>query len=405
MDYFNELMNIATEPGFWLVVSAVLLVFIVLILLKLRNNKIKKILMEAVEGLPDEVAGSIPQEKPPVKVVPEQKVVIETEPAPAPALEPEPEESKQEPVVEEIVEPKTLKEGLEKTRKGFIGRLKGIFRGTKKISSDVIEDIEEILYTADIGTSTATMLIEMLSEKVNSGVVADSVVFEALLKEKIGEMLDISRSGAIELSNKKPFLIMVVGVNGVGKTTTIAKIAHMYIEQGKSVMLAAGDTFRAAAVEQLGVWADRIGADMVKGDAAADPSSVIYNAVQSAIAKNIDVIIADTAGRLHTKYNLMEELKKIRRVATKSLGREPDHTLLVLDANTGQNAISQAKTFSSVINIDGIVLSKLDGTAKGGVIVGICNELHVPLKYIGIGEAMGDLRPFDAKTFTETLFE
>jgi len=357
------------------------------------------------ESVPEPVAAPEPEPEPvPVPVVkPEPK----PEPVPEPVAEPEP-----APVVVEVPKEKpkpapkrkTLKEGLGKTRKGFMAKLFGAIVGKKEMSDDLLEDIEEILYTADIGASTATDLIEKVYDRAEKNELADPSAIISMLKEEVTQKLAMEIT-ALDIDGHKPFVLMVAGVNGVGKTTTIGKLAKMYTDAGKTVVLAAADTFRAAAVQQLQVWGDRAGCDVVSGGEGADPGSVVYNAIQKAQAKGADIVIADTAGRLHTKFNLMEELKKVVRVIQKLIPDAPHETWLVLDANTGQNAINQAKQFGQTVDISGFVLTKLDGTAKGGVIIGICDEMKLPIRYIGIGEAVEDLRPFEAQPFVEALFE
>lgn len=288
-----------------------------------------------------------------------------------------------------------LKEGLTKTRRNLIERMEGLIKG-RTIDASLLEELEEILITSDIGVKATKEIIHAVEK-------TDQSHFRLLLKE---EILKILKKGEAPLliNNQKPTIIMVVGVNGSGKTTTIGKIAKRLKDKGKDVFLVAADTFRAAAIEQLSIWGDRVGARVIKHKSGADPGAVVFDAIQAAKAKGADVVIVDTAGRLHTKIPLMEELKKIKRVMSKELPGSPQEVLLVLDATTGQNALSQAKIFHEAIGVTGIVLTKLDGTAKGGIIVAILKELDIPVKMIGIGERMDDLRDFDAEEFTEALF-
>ncbi len=295
-----------------------------------------------------------------------------------------------------------LNKGMSKTSNKFTNGLARIFLGKKKIDEDLLEELEELLITADIGPVATMEIIEQVRDEASRGVLKDIEKLNDALKNKIIEMLS-----SVEIDNEieaKPFVILVVGVNGVGKTTSIAKLSNLYKNNGKSVMLAAGDTFRAAATEQLSIWAERLNIPIVKQPDGSDPAAVIHDSATSAKAKNIDILIADTAGRLHTKTNLMQELIKIEKVVSREIENAPHEKLLVLDATGGQNALSQAKAFKDAIGITGLILTKLDGTAKGGVVIRIVNELKIPVKYIGFGEAIDDLRPFDPAAFTEALF-
>jgi len=296
-----------------------------------------------------------------------------------------------------------LRKGLSKTREGFVGKVDRLVLGKKKIDDDLLEELEEILITSDIGVETAIKLIEDVREKVKRKELDDPDLLKVCLQEKILEILK-GQESPLEIMDSRPFVILVVGVNGVGKTTTIAKMANGFKAEGKSVLLAAADTFRAAAIEQLEIWGERAGCKVIKHQSGSDPSAVVFDSIKAAKARGIDVLIIDTAGRLHTKVNLMEELKKIQRIVGRELPGAPHEVLLILDATTGQNAISQAKQFNETSNITGIALTKLDGTAKGGVIVGISHELKIPLRYVGVGEGMDDLREFNAKAFVEALF-
>jgi fused signal recognition particle receptor len=297
-----------------------------------------------------------------------------------------------------------LKQGLSKTRSGFIKNLEGVLTGKKELDDEVVFNLEEVLVKADIGVKTAYQLLEDVTERVkrrelsDPGKVTDHL--KGLIKESLLQVESPLRVGY----GSDPFVVMVVGVNGSGKTTTIAKIAARHQAAGRKVLMAAGDTFRAAAVEQMEIWGERIGCPVVKGKENADPSSVAYQAVDRAIEEGMELVLVDTAGRLHTRLPLMEEMKKISRTLGKKLEGAPQETLLVIDASMGQNAILQATTFNEAIPVTGIALTKLDGTSKGGVLVGISNELKIPVRYIGIGEKMDDLRDFNAGDFAEALF-
>ncbi|MBI4792960.1 MAG: signal recognition particle-docking protein FtsY [Deltaproteobacteria bacterium] len=298
-----------------------------------------------------------------------------------------------------------LKQRLSKTRDSFVSRVDELFLGKKTIDPELLDDLEEILITADLGVATTHELMENAREKLKRNELSDPQALKKVLKEKIAGFIHSSdRPAELVLPQEGPFVIMVVGVNGVGKTTTIGKMAHKFLQSGQSVMLVAGDTFRAAAVEQLQIWGERIGVPVISQQSGADPSAVVFDALDHARKKKIDVVIVDTAGRLHTKVNLMEELKKIKRVMEKKLPGAPHEVMLVIDATTGQNGISQARLFGEAVDVTGLTLTKLDGTAKGGIVVNICREFNIPIRFIGIGEQMSDLRDFDADEFVEALF-
>jgi len=301
--------------------------------------------------------------------------------------------------VEEIKET-TLEAGLEKTRGGFISKLKNIFTSSK-IDDDLVEELEEILYTADIGVKTVSWLMAEVNN--NRSILKEGEDIKNFLKEKIREVL-LSVHKTMPEINEKPAVFLMVGVNGAGKTTTIGKMSNMFSNEGKSVVLAAADTFRAAAVEQIKVWGERTGATVISDKDGADPASVAHNAIASAVSKESDVVMVDTAGRLQNRVNLMEELKKIKRVISNLKEGAPHETILVIDANNGQNALSQAKQFNEAVDLSGIVVTKLDGTAKGGILIGIAKELSLPVYMIGIGESLKDLRPFNPEEFVEALF-
>lgn len=297
----------------------------------------------------------------------------------------------------------SLKKGLASTRGGFVARLSQLFRGKKEIEPGLLDEIEEVLITADIGVSTTQRILDRLRDRMSRRELTDEDRIWAAIRDEASSILE--RSGAGLSINHRPAVILVVGVNGVGKTTTTGKLASRLSTQGKKVVLAAADTFRAAAVLQLEVWGKRIGCPVVRGKEHADPSSVVFDAVKRAETEGADVLLIDTAGRLHTKAPLMEELKKIGRTVEKALGRPADEILLVLDATNGQNALQQAALFREVLPVSGIVLTKLDGTAKGGVVLGIVDHHQLPIRFVGIGERVEDLREFDPQSFVEALFE
>ena len=301
-----------------------------------------------------------------------------------------------------------LKQGLSKTRDNFIQKVSSIISSKSKIDDELLEEIEEILLAGDLGVTTATKIIMDVKMKVRKEKYENTEDLFRLIKEEIAAIVDsqMEPSKIYEIpEGKKPYVIIVVGVNGVGKTTTIGKLAYNYKNLGKKVIIGAADTFRAAANEQLEIWAERAGVKIIQQSMGSDPSAVAFDTLKSAIAQDVDVVIIDTAGRLHTKVNLMEELKKITRVLKKVKEDAPDEVLLVLDATTGQNAIQQVKQFSQAVGVTGIVLTKLDGTAKGGVVITISNELKIPVKFIGVGEKIDDLQPFDKTSFVDALFE
>lgn len=296
-----------------------------------------------------------------------------------------------------------LKDSLTKTRKNFVEKVEAIVTGRTIIDENLYEELEETLIQADVGIDTALELVENLRAEVKKRKIGSPEELPAVLKELIQNALGIE-AGGIEISAEQPFVIMVVGVNGVGKTTTIGKLANFYKEQGKSVIMGAADTFRAAAIDQLEIWGNRVGVPVIKHSEGSDPAAVAFDSLQAAKARNADVLIIDTAGRLHTKSNLMDELKKVRRVIGRELPGAPHEVLLVVDATTGQNAISQAKLFKEAVDVTGLALTKLDGTAKGGVVVAVKQSLGIPIKMIGVGEGIDDLRPFSAKEFADALF-
>ncbi len=365
---------------------------------------------ETVAPPPDPVPAAepteVPEEPVPVEEVEPEPEELETEEEPeedAAAPEPEPEvvaeETEEEPEQDFF---SRLSLGLSKTRRGILQNLESVF-SSGRVDDAAWDEFEEVLIMSDMGVSTTAKLREKVSSAVAAGDSGDMEKIKTLLEKEILDILRGVESPVAELS-AKPAVFMVAGVNGVGKTTSIGKIANRFTQDGKKVMVAAADTFRAAAVEQLGVWAERVGSDFLRGQTGADPSAVAYDAVKASVSRGIDLLIVDTAGRVHTKTGLMDELKKLRRVIARELEGAPHETLLVVDATTGQNAVEQARVFGEAIGITGIVLTKLDGTAKGGIIVAIAEQLGLPVKYIGVGEGLGDLREFDAEQFTKALF-
>ncbi|MGB3963434.1 MAG: signal recognition particle-docking protein FtsY [Tepidanaerobacteraceae bacterium] len=291
-----------------------------------------------------------------------------------------------------------LKESLSKTRENFSERIDSLLKFTKKIDDETFEELEELLIASDVGVNTTLELIDKLKEE------SRKIKSPEELKEKLKEEIINLFPESSNISLTSPTVMLVVGVNGVGKTTSIGKLANKYKKQGKKVILAAADTFRAAAIDQLEIWGNRVGVDVIKHQEGADPASVLFDALQAGKARKADLIICDTAGRLHTKKNLMEELKKLYRVCQKEYPEANVTSLLVLDATTGQNALIQAKTFKEAVDFQGIILTKLDGTAKGGIVVAIASELKIPVWYIGIGEGIDDLQEFDHQTFVDALF-
>jgi fused signal recognition particle receptor len=297
-----------------------------------------------------------------------------------------------------------LAPGLARTRSsGFIARLGEVFAGRKELDPSVVDEIEKVLLTADIGVKTSQKLLEEIRSSLSRRELKDPEAVWAFLRQRSAEMLTLP-APELDFSSAKPFVLLVIGVNGSGKTTTIGKLAAKLAADGKRVLMAAGDTFRAAAAEQLEIWAGRTGATIVRGKEGADPSSVIFDGVKRAVSEGFDVAIADTAGRLHTKTDLMQELQKVRRTVGKAAPGAPHETWLVIDSTSGQNAIAQAQIFTEAMAVSGIVLTKLDGTAKGGVILGIADQLKIPVRYVGVGETVDDLRRFDPEEFVEALF-
>lgn len=296
-----------------------------------------------------------------------------------------------------------LKERLSKTRDTLVSNIDTLVQGKKEIDEELLEELEEILIRSDLGVNTTYQLIKNVKNRIKTEVFSRPESIKDYIREEIFEFLKVD-SPPLDISKVRPFIIMVIGVNGVGKTTTIGKIAYMFKQRGKNSLLVAADTFRAAAIEQLEIWGNRVDAAVIKQKSGSDPAAVAFDAVRAAKSRDTDVVIIDTAGRLHTKVGLMEELKKISRVINREIPGAPHEVLLILDATTGQNAISQAKLFGEALGVSGIALTKLDGTAKGGIIVGICHEFNIPIRYIGIGERLDDLREFDARDFVRAIF-
>jgi fused signal recognition particle receptor len=296
-----------------------------------------------------------------------------------------------------------LKAGLEKTRKGITEKVDTVLKSYRKIDEELFEELEEILITSDVGVNTTLKIIEDVKDKVKERKIENPAEIKDLLKEELCDILTSEENYSVE-TLPSPCIILIVGVNGVGKTTTIGKLAHRFKNNGKKVIVAAGDTFRAAAIEQLTEWCNRAGVDIVANKEGTDPAAVIFDAIQAAKARKADILICDTAGRLHNKKNLMNELGKVFKIVEREYPEAKREVLLVLDATTGQNAVLQAKTFSEVCNVTGIVLTKLDGTAKGGVVIAVQSELGVPVKLIGVGEGIEDLQDFNAKNFVDVLF-
>jgi len=317
-------------------------------------------------------------------------------------------EAEGKPVAEIAEEPRLswydrLRTGLRKTRESFVGKVKNLVLGHAKIDDDLLEDLEATLFEADLGVKTTQELLRYLHEKVETERISDPNRIYELLREQL--KLRLTKFASAPRFNEKGLtLFLVIGVNGVGKTTTIAKLARKFVKDGKKVLLAAGDTFRAAAIDQLCIWGDRVGVEVVRGQEGADPGALVFDAIAAAKKRNVDLLIVDTAGRMHVKADLMAELSKIQKIAQRESDGGPHEVLLVLDATTGQNAVQQAKLFNEVLPISGLVMTKLDGTAKGGVLFAVEEQLSIPVKFIGVGEKMDDLMPFDPEQFLEALF-
>lgn len=364
------------------------------------------------EAIPSATEAAEPAREEPGEPLPVAEAGALPEIVPGP--EQAPEEAAPEPAREELPRPageptreglfKRLRLGLAKTQASLVGRLDDLLRSSGGIQPDLLEDLEELLITADLGMKTTRQLVAAVEDRMSRNELRDGAAVRSLIRQEM-----INRLGSVDVSPRSaeqgPTVVMVVGVNGVGKTTTIGKLASRLTREGKKVVLGAGDTFRAAAAEQLTIWGERAGVDVIRHAEGADPGAVAFDAAKAAVARKADVLILDTAGRLHTKSNLMEELKKVRRVLAREIPGAPHETLLVLDATTGQNALVQAKLFSEAVEVTGLVMTKLDGTARGGIIIAIANDLGLPVRYIGIGESVEDLRPFEPAEFVAALFE
>ena len=317
-------------------------------------------------------------------------------------------EEEQQAQAQAEVERKELEAGLEKTKEGFFGKLKRAIAGRTTVDADVLDDLEEVLITSDVGVDTTVKIIERIEERVARDKYLNTEELQYILRDEIAQLMEESHRSSedfgIEVKEGTPFVLMVVGVNGAGKTTTIGKLAAQLTKAGRKVYIGAADTFRAAAIDQLAVWAERAGATMVRQEMGSDPASVAYDTLRSAVANNADVVLIDTAGRLHNKVGLMKELTKIRNVMSKVIPDAPHDVMLVLDGSTGQNAFEQAKQFTKATQVTSLAITKLDGTAKGGVVIGISDQFKIPVRYIGLGEGMEHLQVFDKQAFVETLF-
>jgi len=400
---YNWMLDNGYDPAIIPYVAAAFAVVILIVMMRyLKGDKTEAIKDSASEKSVEESVTEAPLETPsvdeaPVEEPPIVEDAVEEVVEPAAAEEPEPEPTKS--FFDRV------KSGLSRTKAGLTEQITTLFAGNPEIDEDLMEEIETLLLMADIGVEATTEIIERLTDRVERKQLSDGDALQAALKQELAELLEPVDQPLELQSDKSPMVILMVGVNGVGKTTTIGKLAKKYQGEGKSVMLAAGDTFRAAAVEQLQVWGERNNVPVVAQHTGADSASVLFDALESAKAKNVDVLIADTAGRLQNKDNLMQELQKVVRVMQKLDPSAPHEVMLVLDAGTGQNAISQAKEFKEAVGVTGITLTKLDGTAKGGIIFAIAKQFGLPIRFIGVGEQADDLRPFEAKAFVEALFD
>ena len=386
---------------------------------KTEVSKPVESVVESVEESVEQSVEELHREEPKVEIVEEyvvtttEDIVVEgvepahtPEPAPAPESEVEQEYEDEEVNVEE--ERKELAEGLEKTKEGFFGRLKRAIAGRSTVDADVLDDLEEVLITSDVGVETTVKIINAIEARVAKDKYMNTSELHGILRDEIAKLMEESHRSTkdfgIEVKPGYPYVMMVVGVNGAGKTTTIGKLAAKLTRAGRKVYIGAADTFRAAAIDQLAVWAERAGATMVRQDMGSDPASVAYDTLRSAVANGADVVLIDTAGRLHNKVGLMKELTKIRNVMAKVIPDAPHEVMLVLDGSTGQNAFEQAKQFTEATQVTSLAITKLDGTAKGGVVIGISDRFHIPVRYIGIGEGIDQLKMFDRREFVRALF-
>jgi fused signal recognition particle receptor len=344
-----------------------------------------------------------PSKPPPPESLPSTDVVPEADSKPSLGAR-SPEEPVSAPPVASKKDVEGIRKGLAATRGGFMARLKALFVGKKEIDPAILEQMEEVMISSDVGVKTTQAILERLREKLQKNELADSDAVWAALRAEASRILDLDGTVKPRDTKSKPLVVLMVGVNGVGKTTSIGKLATKWNAEGKKVVLAAGDTFRAAAVQQLEVWGKRVGADVVKGKEGADPGAVAFDATKKATEAGADILLVDTAGRLHTKVNLMDEIKKVKKTIAKAMDGAPHETLLVLDATTGQNGLTQAVLFKEALELTGIILTKLDGTAKGGIVLAVCDELKIPVRYIGLGERAEDLREFVTVDFVEALF-
>lgn len=428
-DPYDYLMNAASDKSTWMLIAgpAALLIIVVIVyafLVAAKRRREAKELREAMEesetqkpltmlkGTDQSIAMPLPDEAEaePEPVLPLAKepppklaIAVEAEPAPRPSAPVEVTEVDEVRQTDRASWLGRLKKGLSKTRDALRGSLESLFTGQTKIDQGTLERLHELLYRADIGVATADKLVQAVKTKLGKDEVANWEAVSACLKEEARTILTKNQASVV-LPATGPFVVLIVGVNGVGKTTTIGKLGAHFLAEDKTVLLAAGDTFRAAAIEQLEVWGQRLGVDVVRHKQGSDPAAVAYDGVKAAMSREMDILLIDTAGRLHNKNELMAELAKINRVIGKDLPGAPHATWLVIDATTGQNAVMQVKAFKEVVGLTGLVVTKLDGTAKGGVIIGIADQFNLPILYVGVGEKAADLRAFNVDDYVDSLF-